>query len=257
MIEIQNLRAGYDGKAILDIDHLRFDDGKITAIVGLNGSGKSTLLKSIVGMNAGVQGNSGSVFIDGKNLRTLSHKQRAKLVAYLPQIHQNANLDVYTLVCHGRFPYLGFSKILGEKDLALIENALRLTDMWEKRDKNLSEISGGEKQRAYLAMVIAQDTKMILLDEPATYMDIKHQVEVIEVLSRLAKEGRGIVLTSHDLPQSFSICDRVCLMQSGKIVAQGTAEEVLCDGETVRRVMGVSLKKSEECDSLYRYNLIQ
>lgn len=253
MIEIQNLRSGYDGKNILDIENLRFDDGKITAIVGLNGSGKSTLLKSILGMNA----YSGDVLIDGKNLHGLSHKKRAKSVAYLPQLHQNANLDVYTLVCHGRFPYLGFSKILGENDIKIVENALRLTDMWEKRGKNLSEISGGERQRAYLSMVIAQNTKMILLDEPATYMDIKHQAEVIEVLSRLAHEGRGIVLTSHDLPQSFSICDRVCLMEGGKIVAQGTAEEVLSDGETVRRVMGVSLQKSDNSYSLYRYNLVK
>lgn len=253
MIEIQNLCAGYDGKTILDIENLRFDDGKITAIVGLNGSGKSTLLRTILGMSD----YEGDIVIDGKNLRSLAHKSRAKSVAYLPQLHQNANLDVFTLVCHGRFPYLGFSKILGEKDLQLVENALRFTDMWEKREKNLSEISGGERQRAYLSMVIAQNTKMILLDEPTTYLDIKHQVEIIEVLSHLSKEGRGIVLTSHDLPQSFSLCDRVCLMQDGKIAAQGTAEEVLSDGDTVRRVMGVGLKKSAETDSLYSYNLIQ
>lgn len=257
MIEIQNLRSGYCGKNILDIENLRFDDGKITAIVGLNGSGKSTLLKSILGMNSDFQETSGSVFIDGKNLKSLSHKQRAKMVAFLPQIHQNANLDVYTLVCHGRFPYLGYSKILGEKDFALVENALRLTDMWEKRDKNLSEISGGERQRAYLSMVIAQDTKMILLDEPATYMDIKHQIEIVGVLSKLAKEGRGIVLTSHDLPQSFSICDKLCLMNGGKIVAQGTGEEVLSSLDLVRNVMGVGLAKTDDPNSLYQYNLIK
>ena len=257
MIEIQNLRSGYCGKKVLDIESLRFDDGKITAIVGLNGSGKSTLLKSILGMNSDFQETSGSVFIDGKNLKSLSHKQRAKMVAFLPQIHQNANLDVYTLVCHGRFPYLGYSKILGEKDLALVENALRLTDMWEKRDKNLSEISGGERQRAYLSMVIAQDTKMILLDEPATYMDIKHQIEIVGVLSKLAKEGRGIVLTSHDLPQSFSICDKLCLMNGGKIVAQGKAEEVLSSLDLVRKVMGVGLAKTDDPNSLYQYNLIK
>lgn len=257
MIEIENLRAAYNGKNILNVEKLSLEDGKITAIVGLNGSGKSTLLKSLLGMKRGEMGNSGRVLIDGKNLSSLSHKERARLVGYLPQINQNANLDVYTLVCHGRFPYLGYSKILGENDRLLVENALRLTDMWEKKDKNLGEISGGERQRAYLAMVIAQDTKMILLDEPATYMDIKHQIEVLDVLSRLAQSGKGIVLTSHDLPQSFSICDKVCLMQEGKIVAQGRGEEVLSDGETVRSVMGVGLKKISDSDSIYQYNLVR
>ena len=257
MIEIENLRAAYNGKNILNVEKLSLEDGKITAIVGLNGSGKSTLLKSLLGMKRGERGNSGRVLIDGKNLSSLSHKERARLVGYLPQINQNANLDVYTLVCHGRFPYLGYSKILGENDRLLVENALRLTDMWKKKDKNLGEISGGERQRAYLAMVIAQDTKMILLDEPATYMDIKHQIEVLDVLSRLAQSGKGIVLTSHDLPQSFSICDKVCLMQEGKIVAQGSGEEVLSDGESVRSVMGVSLKKISDSDSIYQYNLVR
>ena len=257
MIEIENLRAAYNGKNILNVEKLSLEDGRITAIVGLNGSGKSTLLKSLLGMKRGERGNSGRVLIDGKNLSSLSHKERARLVGYLPQINQNANLDVYTLVCHGRFPYLGYSKILGENDRLLVENALRLTDMWEKKDKNLGEISGGERQRAYLAMVIAQDTKMILLDEPATYMDIKHQIEVLDVLSRLAQSGKGIVLTSHDLPQSFSICDKGCLMQDGKIVAQGSGEEVLSDGENVRSVMGVGLKKISDSDSIYQYNLVR
>lgn len=253
MIQIKNLRAGYDGKEILNIPSLTFNDGEITAVVGLNGSGKSTLLKSILGMNR----YSGSVFVDGKNLFTWGHKARAKAVAYLPQIHSPANLDVYTLVCHGRFPYLGFSKVLGQKDRDLVEKALRLTDMWEKREKNLAEISGGERQRAYLAMVVAQDTHMILLDEPATYMDIGHQVETLRLLRSLANQGRGIVLTSHDLPQSFSLCDRICLMQAGSIVAEGTSEELLANPQTIRRVMGVSLRKVQDDDFLYHYGIIQ
>ncbi len=253
MIQIKNLRAGYDGKEILNIPSLTFNDGEITAVVGLNGSGKSTLLKSILGMNR----YAGDLLVDGKNLLSSGHKTRAKTLAYLPQVHLSASLDVYTLVCHGRFPYLGFSKVLGQKDRDFVEKALRLTDMWEKREKNLAEISGGERQRAYLAMVIAQDTRMILLDEPTTYMDIKHQVEILRVLRSLADQGRGIVLTSHDLPQSFSLCDRVCLMQNGSIVAQGRSEELLADSSVVRSVMGVSLREVQGDVFLYRYGIIQ
>ena len=252
MIQIRNLKAGYDGEPLVAIDALTFKDGEMTAIVGLNGSGKSTLLKAILGINR----YAGEVLVDGKNLSGIGHKARARAVAYLPQLHQANNLDVYTLVCHGRFPYLGFSKVLGQKDKALVENALRLTDMWDKREKNLGEISGGERQRAYLAMVIAQDTRMILLDEPTTYMDITHQVAMLSVLRQLADEGRGVVLTSHDLPQSFSLCDSVCLMRGGAIVASGTSDALLADADVVRRVMGVSLRRTEDDTFLYKYGII-
>ena len=158
MIEIKNLKTGYNGKTVLEINSLYFNEGEITAIVGLNGSGKSTLLKSIVGITA----HQGSIVIDGKNTTELSHKKRASYISYLPQTSPAANMDIYTLVCHGRFPYLGYSKVLGNQDLELVEKALRLTDLWELREKNLSEVSGGERQRAYLAMVIAQNTKYVL-----------------------------------------------------------------------------------------------
>ncbi len=252
MIRIEHLKAGYSGKIMLDIDSLAFDSGKMTAIVGLNGSGKSTLLKAILGMHL----YEGTVQLDGKDLHALSYKERARKIAYLPQLNQVNLLDVFTLVSHGRFPYLGFSKVLGKRDKELVENALRLTDMWDKRDKSVSALSGGEQQRAYLAMIIAQDTKMILLDEPTTYMDIKHQVEMLAVLKQLSHEGRGIILTSHDLPQSFSECDEVRLIHSGKIVASGTSADVLSDRNTIRNVMGVGLQKTQGDGCLYKYSLV-
>lgn len=251
MIEIKNLKAFYDDNIALEIDSLDFNEGEITGIVGLNGSGKSTLLKSIVGVTC-LQG---EIFYDGKSIRHLGHKNRAKLISYLPQINQNAAMDVRTLVSHGRFPYLGFSKVPGAKDIELVENAIALCDLKEKKEKLLSEISGGERQRAYLAMVIAQNTKMILLDEPASYMDIKHQIEVVEILKRLKEQGRGIVLTSHDLPQSFSFCDRIYLMQKGRIVAGGTPKELVDQKGLIEKVMDVELRQDANPDSLYSFRL--
>lgn len=251
MIEIIDLKTGYNGKTVLEIEKLVLEEDKITAIVGLNGSGKSTLLKSIVGINS----YEGEIKIDGKNTAKMGHKKRASIVSFLPQYSPMANMDIYTLVSHGRFPYLGYSKILGEEDSALVEKALRITDLWEIREKNLQEISGGERQRAYLAMVIAQNTEFILLDEPATYMDIKHQIEVLDVLKFLAKEGRGVIFTSHDLPQSFSVCDRVCLLKKGHLVAEGNPENVAQDYSLMKDVMGVGLKKSENEDLVYSFNL--
>lgn len=251
MIEITELKAGYDGKIVLEIEKLAFEEGKITAIVGLNGSGKSTLLKSVVGINS----YSGKIEIDEKIAARMGHKKRATLVSFLPQYSPMTNMDIYTLVSHGRFPYLGYSKILGKEDLKLVEKALQITDLWEIREKNLQEISGGERQRAYLAMVIAQNTKFILLDEPATYMDIKHQIEVLDVLKLLAKEGKGVIFTSHDLPQSFSVCNRVCLLKNGRLVAEGKPENVAKDYSLMKTVMGVGLKKMENEDLLYSFNL--
>ena len=251
MIEIKNLKTGYSGKIVLEIDSLDFKAGEVTAIVGLNGSGKSTLLKSIVGITS----HQGSIIIDGKKSAGLSHKKRASFISYLPQTLPLANLDIFTLACHGRFPYLGYSKVLGQQDLEMVEKALRLTDLWELREKNLSEVSGGERQRAYLAMVIAQNTKYILLDEPATYMDIKHQLEIMEILKKLAAEGRSVIFSSHDLPQSFSVSDKVCLLKGGRLVAEGRPESLTADSLQIKNVMGVSLGKAEDKNSIYGYIL--
>ena len=251
MIEIKNLKTGYAGKIVLEIDSLNFKEGEVTAIVGLNGSGKSTLLKSIVGITT----HQGSIIIDGKKSSGLSHKKRAGLVSYLPQTLPVANLDIYTLACHGRFPYMGYSKVLGAQDLELVEKGLRLTDLWELREKNLSEVSGGERQRAYLAMGIAQNTKYILLDEPATYMDIKHQLEIMKILKELAAEGRSIIFSSHDLPQSFSVSDKVCLLKNGRLIAEGKPEILAADSLQMKDVMGVALGKSADKDLVYDYIL--
>ncbi|MCR4742349.1 MAG: ABC transporter ATP-binding protein [Treponema sp.] len=251
MISIKNLKASYDDKIALEIDDLDFEEGKITAIVGLNGSGKSTLLKAIVGINS----YQGLIEIDGKSAKKMGYKKRARLVSFLPQYSPLANLDIYTLVCHGRFPYMGYSKILGEEDKENVEKALRITDLWDIRQKSLVEISGGERQRAYLAMVIAQNTKFILLDEPATYMDIKHQLEVVDVLRLLAREGRGLVITSHDLPQSFSLCDKVCLLKEGHLIEEGKVEQIADNHNLLKEVMGVGLKKNLDKDLVYGFSL--
>ena len=251
MIEIKNLKTGYDGKIVLEIESLNFKEGEVTAVVGLNGSGKSTLLKSLVGITS----YQGSIKIDEKKASGLSHKKRAAFISYLPQTLPVANLDIYTLVCHGRFPYLGYSKILGKQDIEEVEKALRLTDLWHLCDKKLSEVSGGERQRAYLAMVIAQNTKYILLDEPATYMDIKHQLEIMVILRKLAEQGRAVIFSSHDLPQSFSVSDKVCLLKEGRLVAEGKPEILAADVRQMKDVMGIALKQNDEVDLIYKFSL--
>ena len=250
MIEIESLKSGYGEKTAVEIDRLAFDEGKITGIVGLNGSGKSTLLQAVIGLNP----YKGNVLIDGKSARSLGHKNRAKLVSYFPQINQMANMDIYTLASHGRFPYLGYSKVPGQRDIELIEKALRMTDLWQLRDKNLGEVSGGERQRAYLARVVAQDTPYLLLDAAVNHLDIVHQIKIMEILKVLAGEGRGVVLTSHDFPQSFTVCDQICLLKEGRLAATGKPSEI-ADSKLLSDAMGVGLSKNSDSRLLYDFSL--
>lgn len=253
MIEVKNLKSGYGNleNATLQIDSALFKNGRITGIIGVNSSGKTTLLKTLVGMLPFT----GEILLDGKNLKAYSDKKRSQEVSYLPQKFPDVNMSVLTLVSHGRFPCLGFSKILTEQDKSLVENALSLTDLSEKRHKNFMELSGGEKQRAYLAMVIAQNAKMILLDEVTTYMDVEHQLEVFKILKSLCEIGHGIVISSHDIPQCFSFCDDVLVLKDGKIVAFGESEKIALESDILKKNLGVKLGKSNEKNSLYKYFL--
>ena len=253
MIEIKGLKAGYENHSVLDIEKLCFEEGKISGIVGLNGSGKSTLLKAIIGL---VKRNEGEVYIDGKNISQFNHRARAREIAYLPQSFPVAAMDVETLVNHGRYAHLGYSKVLSKKDRELIDYALNLTDLANKKTKVLGSLSGGERQRAYLAMVIAQDTKYLFLDEATSSLDIKHQIEFYKVLSRLANQGHGIIITSHDLPQAFSFCDEINVLVSGKVTLSGKADDII-KSRKLKEAMGINLKKTDDRDLLYKYGLCE
>ncbi len=287
-IFLRNLTGGYEGNPVLDIESLDFVPGELVSIIGCNGSGKSTLIKTIMGLLpyegslviAG-DGDRAGVGIDGHidggdhagvgtrnetrsgvETRDLAPKQRARVVAYLPQILTPANLDVRTLVCHGRFAHLSHARALGRRDFEAVEEAMELTDVQDLQDKSLRDISGGERQRAYLAMIIAQQTPFLLLDEPTTYMDVTHQIRMLEILTKLRNEGRGVILTSHDLPQSATFSDRMILMQKGRVTAQGKPES-FCggsagpggNGAALQAAMQVGIKALPEGEYLYRYEL--
>ena len=249
MIELSDLKTGYRGNIIVQIDHLQLRQKEITVIVGKNGCGKSTLLRSVAGqlpyrgsiicsMNtaddskqvasvdstdlasapASLETGSKQNNRKQKEIRNLQSKERARLISYLPQHLTIPEMSVETLVSHGRFCRMGFSRTLGERDLDVIACALRTAEVDNLRDKSISSLSGGERQRAYLAMTIAQDATMMLLDEPDTYMDISHKMTLLGILRKLRDDGRGIVMTSHDMPFAFLAADRICVMAEGEIV---------------------------------------
>ena len=248
MIEIIKMQTSYEYGNTFSVEELCLKEGEITTIIGKNGSGKSTLLKAI----AGQLKYQGSIQINGKECRTYNTMERARNVAFLPQVLKNVNMDVWTLAEHGRYPYHGNLRRLSKKDEDKVEEALKITEMDYFKNRHLLDLSGGERQRAYLAMVIAQDTPMILLDEPTTYMDVSYQASFFETVLALKEKGHGIVMSSHNLEQSFAYSDKICIMDKGKIIKTGTPGEIAEDMELFFRVFGTIMKKTNDPE-MYPY----
>lgn len=252
MITLEQVAISYGDKSILREVNARFETGSFTSIIGVNGSGKSTLLKTIAGLHP----YRGNIYLDGKELRSYARKERAKRLAYLPQVRQIPQMDVATLVAHGRFPHLGFAKQLTSRDRRLIDEAVTETNIEALLDRKVTELSGGERQRVYLAMAITQDADAILLDEPTTFLDIHYQLETIEILRKLNRRGRTILMVAHDLQQAFAFADMVCLLHNGTILAAQPPQD-LCRSPLLPEVFNVTLTPTPPGSSraLYGYQL--
>ena len=249
MIELKDFRAGYKGVEKIRVDELRIEPGRILGLLGRNGSGKSTFLKALVGIIP----YGGHAILDKTETSSMTQRERARRIAYLPQQLSPVSMSVGTLVAHGRFARMSFSKIMGVKDREAVRHALEMSGLWEERHRSVAELSGGERQRAYLAMVLAQETEYLLLDEPAASLDIAHQIEIMELLKQLSSDGRGIVITSHDLPQSAAYCDRICVIDRGRAALAIPAAELAKKTEMLRETLGVTLTPAGK--GLYPYVL--
>ncbi|USG66191.1 ABC transporter ATP-binding protein [Brevibacillus ruminantium] len=233
----EKLVISYGDRLIVENLDIRIPAGKITALVGPNGSGKSTILKAIARLMKPV---SGSVYLDGKAIHKESTKEVAKKLAILPQSPEApGGLLVSELVAYGRFPYQKGFGTLREEDRRIIEWAIGVTGMMEFADRPVDNLSGGQRQRAWISMALAQGTEMLLLDEPTTYLDMAHQLEVLKLLHRLNQtEKRTIVMVVHDLNHATRFADHVVAIRNGRLEAEGTPSEVVT-AETMRSVFGV------------------
>ena len=241
MIRLKDITAGYKGIKIIKNINVFFEKGSITGITGKNGCGKSTLIKTASGL---IKPFSGDIMLDEENIYNIPDRKLAREISFLPQIRNVPNITVYNLVMHGRFPYLGFPRILQDEDKAIVENVLEKLDLKKYRNKNVKELSGGERQKVYLAMVLAQDTYYIFLDEPTTYLDINHQLEILDIIKELMNMGRGVIMAIHDLNSALTYSDKVCLLDKGGIVMFDTPEAVYNSRE-IERVFHV------KCDKVY------
>ncbi|MEY8404100.1 ABC transporter ATP-binding protein [Oscillospiraceae bacterium 44-34] len=241
MIELKNLQAGYQGRPVLEGVSLDFRPGEVLAILGPNGCGKSTLLRTANGLLAE---SGGEVLVDSVPLGELSAREIARKIAYLPQSRSVPNITAGRMVLHGRFPYLSYPRRYRREDHEMVQKALEWVGAAELASRPLAELSGGQRQKVYLAMALAQDTETILMDEPTTYLDVGCQLEVMALSRRLAEEGRAVVMVLHDLTLALRCAHRAALLSGGKICQVGTPEE-LYGGEVLKRVMGVRLGRVE------------
>lgn len=248
MITLQNLRAGYPDRPVLEDVSLDFRPGEVLAILGPNGCGKSTLLRASNGLLAK---SGGEVLVDGVPLERLSAKEIAKKIAYLPQSRTTPNITAGRMVLHGRFPYLSYPRRYSREDHEMVKKALDWVGAGELAPRMLPELSGGQRQKVYLALALAQDTSTILMDEPTTYLDVGCQLEVMALARRLAEEGRAVVMVLHDLTLALRCAHRAALLWEGRVCQLGTPEE-LFEGRALERVMGVTLGRVETEDG-WRY----
>ena len=241
MIELQNVTVGYGGKPVLREVSMAFPPGQVTVLLGPNGCGKSTLMKTALGL---LPRQGGEILYDGVDLARLTARQVARKAAYLPQSREIPSITARRMVLHGRFPYLGYPRKYRPEDYAAAEQALRAVDALDLAGLDVQTLSGGQRQRVYLAMALAQDTETILMDEPTTYLDVRHQLEVMETARRLAGQGRAVVLVLHDLCLALRTADRVAVLWDGALRQTGTPEEAFSGG-VLDRAFGIRLCRME------------
>ena len=253
MITIRNLAVSYHEKQVLFVKDLTFARGEIISVIGQNGAGKSTLEKSLSRLTQ----YKGDILIDRKDLKELTERKRAERIVYLPQSQHSPAMSVKTLVSHGRFPHLGYSHILKEKDEKIIAEAMEATHVARLQERFLDELSLGERQRAYLAMIIATQSDYLLLDEPTTYLDLGSTMELMEILLNLKKQNKGIMMVVHDLPFAFTIRDRLILLDHGEVKKIGTPAEMLEDQNVLYASFHVGIKKINDASLLYQYVIVK
>ena len=249
MIELKKLSAGYGGKPVVEDVSVCFPAGTVTVILGPNGSGKSTLLKAALGL---ISSGKEQVFYDGVPIERLTRRQVARQAALLAQSRQEAEIEAERLVLHGRFPYLSYPRQYSEKDRMIARQAMERTGAAAYSRQLVSRLSGGQRQSVYLAMLLAQQTQSVFLDEPTAFLDIRHQLELMAWVRQLAKEGRAAVMVLHDLPLAMEYADRIALMEGGRLVFLGTPEQ-LYDSGKIEAVFGVRFTRIQGEDGTHYF----
>lgn len=226
MIQLENVSFAYESELVLHDIALQVPENQMLGIIGPNSSGKSTLLRVLAGI---LQPTAGRTMVSGRDMSSIPRRESARLVSFVPQETPSSfPFSVFEIVLMGRTPYLSALSFEHEEDFRLAREALETTDAFELRERFLDELSGGERQLVIIARALAQAAPVMLFDEPTTFLDVRHQVQILDIISRLNREqGRTVIVVSHDLNLASLYCERLVLLERGRIVCDGTPDEVL------------------------------
>jgi len=238
-LRLDNVNLGYGKRTVLHDISFDAKPGEMLGIIGPNGSGKSTLIKGITRL---IKPSSGQIFLDGTSIADMNQQDLARLVAVVPQ---NPTLpEPFTaleVVLMGRTPHLGLLRYEGEKDLAIVQKAMKATQTLAFAERRVGELSGGERQRLTIARALAQEPKIILMDEPTANLDINYQIETLDLASQLCREQDLIVVvTLHDLNLASQYCDRLIMLSNGKVYCNGTPKIVI-NAQAIKEVYGAEV----------------
>lgn len=241
MLTIRNLRKTYEDATVVDDVSLELPHGKVISMIGPNGAGKSTVLGMISRL---VAKSSGAVEFQGKDLEKWESRELAKHLAILTQANNvQMKLTVRELVAFGRFPHSGSN--LSQKDWEIVDRSIRYMELESFAERFIDEMSGGQRQRAFIAMVLAQDTEYVLLDEPTNNLDIYHATQMMKLVRRLCDElGKTVILVLHEINLAAFYSDYICAFKSGKIAAWGAVNEVMTP-EQLKLIYGVDFQIHE------------
>lgn len=224
-LRAERLDVGYGDRPVVHQVDLAVPEGELTVVVGPNACGKSTLLKALARM---LPPSAGQVVLDGASIHRLGSKEVARRLGLLPQGPTAPDgITVTDLVARGRYPHQSLLRQWSPADEAAVVEAMVAADVVDLAERNVDELSGGQRQRVWIAMALAQQTPLLLLDEPTTYLDIAHQVEVLNLARRLQRAGRTVVLVLHELHLAFRYATHLVVMRDGRIVAQGSPSDVV------------------------------
>jgi len=251
LLNIDGVECRYGSTKILEGVNLKVKDGDFVGILGPNGSGKTTLLKSI---SRTLKPYKGSVLLEGKDIYSLKQMELAKQMAVVPQDNAvSFNFTALEVVMMGRSPHLARFEMESQKDMQIARKVMELTNTWHLAERSVNELSGGERQRVIIARSLAQKPKVLLLDEPLTYLDIINQLEIMDLIKSLCvKEGLIVMAVVHDLNLAARYCNNALLLQKGKVFAAGPIKDVLTS-ENIKSVFKVEamVKKNAVTDSRY------
>ncbi|MEH7349169.1 MULTISPECIES: ABC transporter ATP-binding protein [Gottfriedia] len=232
----ENITIKYDNRVISRNLSVQIPDGSFTVIVGPNGCGKSTLLRTLSNL---LKPSEGQILLDGKAITSYKSKEVARKLGLLPQSSTAPDgITVANLVAHGRYPYQSLIRQWTDEDEAAVMSAMELTNTSDLSHRYVDELSGGQRQRVWVAMVLAQQTPMLLLDEPTTYLDIAHQIELLELFKDLNQQGNTLVAVLHDLNHAARYADNIIAMKDGQVIAQGDPREIIT-AKLVEEVFGL------------------